>query len=393
MTPLSSVPAEFIPVREAVLRALSPIKAADSSTGIGPQAMFYAKRTNAGRELPAYYLVYFLLVDLLGFKNMGQWEKVSWSVPIDFNGQRFVIEHRKLGLGVFANPERDEEAAHQIVSRIAKAVKIARPFFDWLADQAMDSSAINIRNNSNELFHRYAYLHALYQSKADEAERRKDERIVQEEVFEGGSSRSVTFPSYKIQIESGWLAHSAIEAFFSWTEHVFIHLAILTKSLASARYIAELARSDWPDKFKAALDVADPRTKGFYDRLLTMRLELRNYVAHGAFGKQGQAFTFHSGAGAVPVLLPHRRGKFQFSFGEGLAFDAVSALQVLEEFTTFLWEGHRAPAKIYIESELPVILTKVADGSYADAMRSPESMEEFTNYLTHSFDQAANMDW
>jgi hypothetical protein len=42
-------------------------------------------------------VVYFLLVDLLGFKNLGTFEKIAWSVPVDFEGRAFLIEHRKAG--------------------------------------------------------------------------------------------------------------------------------------------------------------------------------------------------------------------------------------------------------------------------------------------------------
>ncbi len=154
-----------------------------------------------------------------------------------------------------------------------------------------------------------------------------------------------------------------------------------------------MANSDWPEKFKAAFEITQPAAKEIFDRLLLIRSELRNYVAHGAFGKHGEAFQFHSGAGAVPLLLPHAAAKRKFRFESGLAFNSVAALGVLDEFETFLWDGDRAPAKIYIESELPFILTMVADGSYTAAMRSEESMQKLATELSHRFDQSANMDW
>ncbi len=62
-------------------------------------------------------------------------------MPLDFDGQAFLIEHRKLGLGVFAhNPKKEEDAAEEIVVRIHIVVKVARPFFDWLAEQAVHHS-------------------------------------------------------------------------------------------------------------------------------------------------------------------------------------------------------------------------------------------------------------
>jgi len=38
---------------------------------------------------------------------------------------------------------------YQIVQYIKKAIKAAQPFFDWLADQAVAASAVNVVNNSD----------------------------------------------------------------------------------------------------------------------------------------------------------------------------------------------------------------------------------------------------
>jgi len=82
---------------------------------------------------------------------------------------------------------------------------------------------------------------------------------------------------------------------------------------------------------------------------MALRNELRNYVAHGAFGKQGEAFHFHSATGAVPVLLPHRAGSKRFTLGEGLTFDWNAALREIEQFISMLWAGDRSPAQKYIQ--------------------------------------------
>jgi hypothetical protein len=241
------LPPELEIVCTAATRAISPVKPADSTTHREKDFWLNAERTKAGRQLPPYYLVYFLLVDLLGFKNQGRSEKVSWSVPIDFQGQLFMIEHRKMGIGAFTcDPERKEGAAREIVIRIHEAVKAAQLFFDWLADEAVDRSAVNVINNSSELYERYTYLLSTYRAKADEADRRKDERVVEEgETPGGGTWRSVSFPAYRLRVEADWLALSAAEAFFSWTEHVLIHLAILTGRIVTAREVAAVAEANW----------------------------------------------------------------------------------------------------------------------------------------------------
>jgi hypothetical protein len=388
-----ALPPKLKDVQSAARRALSPVKPAGPKTR--GHKNFNAKLTDAGDTLPPYYLVYFLLVDLLRFEHSGKFEKVAWSVPIDFDGQAFLIEHRKLGLGVFAhNPKKEEDAAKEIVARIQKAVKVARPFFDWLAEQAVRQSHVNVINNSSDLFERYRYFLDAYRQKTKESIERKDERIVQNGSSEYGTWQSISFPAFLLKKEAMWLALAAVEAFFNWTEQAFIHIAILNGGLTEAIAVASLAEADWGDKYKAATTLTDPEAKKFYDKLVAIRKELRNYIAHGAFGKEGEAFTFHSGAGAVPVLLPHRTGSRKFRLGEGLDFHADAAIEVIEDFVSYLWSGSRAPAELYIQkSSLPIILTLAADGTYERAMSSIESMTEFVGRLTHQFDDAANMDW
>ena len=308
-----TLPPELQPVREAARRALGAVLPARPITGAEENFLFDAKRSEAGRALPPYYLVYFLLVELLGFRNLGKFEKVSWSIPIDFHGRAYLIEHRKFGVGVFVHdPETEEMPARQIVLNIKKAVKVVRPFFDWLAERAVEASAVNVINNGDSLFARFNYFLDAYTKKAQEARDRKNEKVVTKGTTEGGGTwTSTSYPAISFRKEARWLALAAIEAFFSWTEHVFIHIAILSGNLKDAKEVACLAEADWSAKFKRALDISDPATKGFFDRLVEVRREVRNFVAHGAFGKEGKAFEFHSGAGAVPSLAtsPTRQSK------------------------------------------------------------------------------------
>jgi hypothetical protein len=115
-------------------------------------------------------------------------------------------------------------------------------------------------------------------------------------------------------------------------------------------------------------------------------------MVHGSFGKRGEAFHFHSGAGAVPVLLTGDQ-RHRYSLTGKPAFDERWAIGELENFIDHLWSGSREPAKHHVFSGLPSILTFVADGTYKRAMSSDDSMKEFVEHLTYEFDNAANMDW
>src|SRR3546814_308939 len=76
--------------------ALREVGPATSNTSQTMPYWLNAKRTDAGRRLPEPYLVYFLLVELLGFPHTGMGEKVAWTVPLEYGGQTFTVEYRKI---------------------------------------------------------------------------------------------------------------------------------------------------------------------------------------------------------------------------------------------------------------------------------------------------------
>lgn len=400
------LPSELLHVREAARQALGELEPAGAPhTDAEGHGLMLSARTNGGRNLPAYYLVYFLLIDLLSFPNLGQWEKTAWTVPVRYRGRLYGIEHRKMGLGVFApnlDPaarrsgtpsEQAEEDARAITALITKAVSIAEPYFQWRAEQAVSTPKLNVFNKSNDLFDRYEYFRDRFRSLSAEAETRKSERNIQNRTLPDGTViTSSSAPSFALRREAAWNAQSAIEAFFSWTEHVFIHLAILQSKLQSGDDVAKLAESDWKTKFKASIDIAEPQTKLHYDRLLDLRAQVRNFMAHGAFGKSGEAFSFHSGAGAAPVILTNNQ-RHKFSLTGRPAFDEATVIGDIEAFLLHLWSGVRAPARHYVFSGLPSILTYAVDGTYAQAMSSDHEMKLFTDHLSRESDRAMDMDW
>jgi hypothetical protein len=390
------LPPELQTVQDRARRALREVGPAVSDIRQTMPYWLNAKRTDAGQHLPEPYLVYFLLVELLGFPHTGIDEKVAWTVPLEYQGQTFTVEHRKMGLGLFTpNPEAHSIAAEEIVNRIQKAVKEAQPFFDWYADQQVAASAINVLNHSAQLFKRYEFLRESAQVRFDDAEQYKDEvQRVTHQGEDGSTWSHFTSPSWQLRREGDWLALSAVEAFFSWTEHALIHLAILQGKIRTANEVAVLAAADWSTKFKTSFDLAEAGAKKVFDRMLAVRQDLRNHVAHGAFGKQGEALLFHSSAGAVPVLLPHRAGQRHFRFGHGLDLDARQVFDVIDEFFAYMFDGPREPARQFLlENSFSSVLTLVANGTYSLAMQSVEAMAEFLEHWSYEVDRAANMDW
>jgi hypothetical protein len=340
------------------------------------------KRTDAGRSLPHYYFVYFLLVDLLGFHDSGMDEKVAWSVAVDYGGHIATIEHRKMGLGIFsAAMPQDETAAEEIVQAITRGVKVAMPYFNDIATRALQLSKVNVHNRSRWLFEKYHWFRDQFLS-----------RLTAIDAIDYSLEHP---PSpFGLRKEAEWLGVAAIEAFFSWSEHVLVHIAILTGKVTTGEEVEDLAWKSWTDKYKDVLDLSNKTTKQFYDNLSLIRGQIRNFIAHGSFGKQGQAFSFHSDAGAVPVNLIEAYGGSRFANYGNVSFDEKTALEMIDAFIEHLWSGPLAPAKMYIQNEnLSANLIHVKDGSFRASMQSEEVMQGFIDYLQDVAARNADMDW
>ena len=138
----------FAIIKEKATRALKPIKPIVDKSVAPKDMLFVAQKTTASKDLPEPHLVYFLFVEILDYKDLGPFQKLAYSIPIDFNGTAYLIEHRKFGLGVFAsNPNTQEDDVMKIVELICNAVKIALPYFMYLENEAGNGSNINLKNH------------------------------------------------------------------------------------------------------------------------------------------------------------------------------------------------------------------------------------------------------
>lgn len=131
-----------------------------------------------------------------------------------------------MGLGLFIpDPDAHAAEANEIVNRIDKATKEAQPFFEWLADQQVAQSAVNVSNHSQALHQRYKFLRDSAQAQFDAAEERQAEsRAAAAQITSLSDLPKLHLLGARFEPEGDWLALSAVEAFFSWTEHARTNL-------------------------------------------------------------------------------------------------------------------------------------------------------------------------
>ena len=384
--------------RERAAKAISPIRASVLSVEELDNLSARSKRLASSAQLPEYYLVYFLLVDLLGFDSHGSRDKVAWSIPIDFDERTYLVEYRKMGLGVFAPFATDADYQVEKIARLIKrGVDLSGDYLRWRADKAVQDSQVSLMNLSHRLYNRYDFFREEYRSKCNDA---KQSAGKVNKTFYGNGVVGEDHPEIRLRQEAEWLAFAVIDSFFSWTEHVFVHLAILQGKCSSAKDVGDLIWAGWSPKFKKALDISDDETNRYHARLVQIREQFRNIGTHGAFGGRKEAFIFNSGTGAVPVMLPRRNGEHSYRFGgefdhfrTNTKFVGEEEIELIAEFIDFIQAGPLAPAWIHLDAGLDSGLTEWQRSRVRQAMKSEHAMEQFVEYETYLADKYANMEF
>jgi hypothetical protein len=300
-----------------------------------------------------------------------------------------------------------------VTTRIHRGCKAARPFFDHLAAQAIQSGHINVLNHHVSLYGRYEFLRELLRSDTEEFNQLDQERnrdgdygfmrdllsslagvtqLVQVSQLDREKETRDRARWSALRQQVAWLHQSVIEAFFSWTEHALVHAAVLNGRVGAGPQVQEITQAEWLVKFTTAFDITHATVKGLYDALVEVRREHRNFTTHGAFGKDGEAFQFHSGAGAVSIRLQDDRHRYTLVPAGGTLSDA-EALAKVDAFVGWLKDGPNEPLWMYLQSGLATVLTLANNGSYRRALASVRGMEQFLEYQERLQDDCANMDW
>ena len=356
-------------------------------------------RTKAGEDLPESHLVFAFLVDLLGFKSLRRFEKVLWSIPVELNDTIFFIEHRKFGLGVFGrNVPLAEESAREIVQIINQGIQSLEKseYFEcWTRMHSKNDNVILI-NDCALLYDRYRFFCQLFQGKWNEFEKINSNNGADDA---GDPIKSIVayFSSAGPREEAAWLGQAAIDSFFSWTEHVFVHLAILLgkqKVNSGDKCNKFITNGRWGEKYKAVLDFErDIQAREYYDSLTEIR-ELRNFATHGHFGKGRETFWTPTSIGCVPYNVYLAKAKSPWRHNPSVGFTEHNSLQTIEKFIDYLWSDARQPARIILqESCHPTFLKFMRSGEYAKAMESEEGMESLVRCIDNKLDIDENMDF
>lgn len=341
--------------------------------------------TPSGFPIPS--LLHFGLTQLLCLEDAGPEEKVRWSVAFGFRGATYAFELRKFGLRLLCEPHNlDTPLTREVLGKARALTDLVEAHLsEFVAAQQLASGNFTIEN----LFHRLDDRYSILRDQALNAYATPPPAPVTEQ----GPNRGWTSYDFdKPRREGAAFATAAVDAYFSRIEHTFcLCAAFLPQAVRGDEFLTFLAEN-WPAKARRLLNLADPVAKRFYDRLLEIRDEWRNPLAHGGFLSSGGSLHFHvPGIGALPARLcrtPHG-----VRVGFRLPHESFEELVTLfDEYDAFLSDGPlRLPLR-WAKSGLDVSFDAKNRKRLASAMEDEETFDDFIDGCAEAHDRYMNMD-
>jgi hypothetical protein len=334
-------------------------------------------------------LLLFGLTQFLGLPDDGREEKVAWSVWFTFKDATYAFEMRKFGLRLLCEPANlDRALTREVLGKARALTDIVEAFLaDGYAQQQIASGAFTIENLYTRLDERYRFLREraklAYETPPPPPESGQDER----------GNRWYSHDVGRPAREGGALGTAAVEAYFSRMEHLLCLAAGFTSAALPDGGFLGFLGAPWRAKVRTLLDLTEPETKSFYDKLLAVREEWRNPLAHGGFLWGGGSLHFHlPGIGALPAQLRRTPAGVQLRFTM-LHSSFNEVMDLFDGFDEHLGRGPLRYAVKWAEAGMDAAFDPYSRRDYANASVSDVAFDYFLEGTQRAEDQAANMDW
>jgi hypothetical protein len=363
------------------------------------EAASYQARVPVERErMPVPWLPYIALVQVIGCRDLGPADKTMWQVPFRYDGIEVMLTHEKFGvrlyLGVAEDGGGSQRLAAEIVGKLNAIVKtIEKEALQDLAEQKLDNGEVTLRNQHHRL--RRAYEHFRTEAEqilaASEADDTRELGTVEEGDF---LLRGISKTFQRLEV-GGFNAIAAINAYFSWLEHVLTLALAFGGADPAGGTLRDHIGNRWGDKFRRVFNTQDTDANRILGRLHEVAEDYRNTFGHGGFDKLGATVGVQiEGIGPIPARLTdvRRSPHFELYPFAPLSFEQVTA--VLDEVDRFL---HEHPATKYavafIETGFDVPFDPDSRREYADAMKSEDRFTRFLDERGEEIDRIANMEF
>jgi hypothetical protein len=347
---------------------------------------------DAADRLPLPYMVF--LTILLGTECKyvpRPGEKTAWSITLRFKGQPFRLEHGKFGMRVAAVNAECDSLTDDLIRTINRAFPVADRVLQPQIDAQVRAGNVTIRNQHYMLHRRYEF----FREKASVAYKQPRPSLgdAVAESLAGGKPRSVDI--LKNDREGFFYGSAAIDAFFSWLEHVLVLLLPFVGYDPAVDDLPEFISRPWKGKLKRVWNLpADKDAMALYDSLSAIKERFRNSVAHGGFEKGDSSLLIHlPGVGAVPATLSRFRRSAHYGWFPLKEASLSDVCALFDRVEAYLNDGPTHYGLRFAESGLDVAFDPESRQEYRDAALGEDLFEDFIEHLAGLSDMMTNMDW
>lgn len=226
-------------------------------------------------------LLKYVLVDVLGCRDLGRSDKTAWEVVFGFRGAACVMAFRKFGMRLEVYPPSNvtEEALRNLIGdlqeQLVSAEKLVERmvFQDFIAQQ-VDAGAVTVINQQERLRGMYTYFRELTAA------------------VQAGNGQLLNLPSsretflFAPQRESYFLTVAMVNAYFSMLEHLLVLMLPFSGYDPAQDDMVRFIGLSWRDKYKRVLPPkSDLDAARLYERLFDIAERFRNTHIHGGFDR------------------------------------------------------------------------------------------------------------
>jgi hypothetical protein len=328
-------------------------------------------------NLPQADMVFLTLVNIFGNSYSGKFEKVAWSVAFCYKAIPFIFSLQKFGLRLYHHKSASPsfEFSKEMLRALCKAIDIVGKLMEPFVLEQIAAGNVTLANS-------FPMLNNMYQYFRQQAEKNFKFK-----------SRSLPL-AFQRETVACFNTNAMIDAYFSRFEHLLVILLIFVNYDREKRNLKKVISDFWSEKFKMIFNLKnDIRANSLYDRLIQIREQIRNPIAHGNFQKDGKSLYFHFfPMGAISCRLSSSEASQNFLFtADRSIYNRACAL--FDEVDRFLEEGVTKYGFLYAKSGLNVAYDEKSIDIYRKAATDDDKFNEFLEDQSCISAMDYNMDW
>ena len=295
-------------------------------------SLFTFENVSAGNYDPPAYIVAFIFLHVLKYKNYGRFEKIWWHTYFTFKDLPFMVRDYKFGSWSLES-RSDLSAAKKLVPELQRRIKAASHYADRLLQREfqkeIDKGAFYIKNVHGVLSRTYGfYLKELRSSlrrvhllrdRKPESTRMKGTVAIHDKLI--AAIERLTYRAIPLMI-----------TFFSMTEFLFDTFYAFSRPGMS---FTNFRNMSWSDRFKIVVPIRTKQIRNIYERLLSVRKQFRNPLTHGLTNESSLLVPFPF-AGLVPISYEHLKKSIHYSFSPISLETAEEIACACEDFLEFV---------------------------------------------------------